>query len=154
MTPKHLSRGLLPVDVLALTLHHEAGGEGRAGMVDVGHTIVNRARRRQQSIADVCLARKQFSCWAPDEGAANHRRLVEHANLIRVGRTPRVLAEAYAVAGELLAGHGADTTNGADHYYAPAAMQPAGRVPSWAAGVTPCKVSGRHVFFNLEGGTA
>ena len=148
MTPKHLSRGLLPVDILALTLHHEAAGEGRAGMVAVGQVIRHRAARRRQSVADVCLARRQFSCWAPEGGEANHRRLVEHANLIRLGQTPGAMRLAYDVARGILAGTEADETGGADHYLTSALL--ASAPPAWARGQTPSAVIGAHTFFRLE----
>jgi hypothetical protein len=38
-----------------------------------------------------------------------------------------------------------DRTGGARNYYAPAAMDPPGRVPTWASG-KPAKTIGRQVF--------
>lgn len=149
MTAKHLARGLLPVDVFALTVDAEARGEGRDGMLAVACAIRNRADRRKQTVQDVCLARKAFSCWNPGDDA-NHRRLVEYANLIRLGQTPRELQPAYDIARAVLTGSVEDHSRGGDHYYNPKGV-PGGR-PYWhLEGVEPCLVLGNHVFLALEG---
>ena len=61
------------------------------------------------------------------------------------------MAAAFAVAQEVMAG-APDITVGADHYFAPAAMTPVGRVPEWAQGAEPTVVLGGHVFFRLRPG--
>lgn len=149
------SIGLTDRDVFVLTLHHEAGGEGRQGMVAVGAVILNRAAWGQAggpygaTVRDVCLWPAQFSCWRPVGGPENFGALVLNANAIRAGRRPTALRRADEIAGALLDG-AADPTGGADHYYAPAAMKPAGRVPSWAVGRAPTAVLGRHRFYRLR----
>lgn len=145
------SIGLADLDVLALTLHHEASGEGVRGMTAVGCVIRNRAAwgKWGPSMRDVCLAWKQYSCWRPAGGTTNYGRLVAHADAIRAGRRPLEMAKAYEVARALLATQ-PDVTGGADHYYAPAAMLPRGRVPEWAIGVTPTATIGGHVFLRLR----
>lgn len=143
--------GLPDHAVFALTLHHEASGEGRRGMVAVGCLIRNRVAwgRWGATVRAVCLAPWQFSCWRKEGGASNYGALVLHADALRRGGQPARLAEAFDVVGEIERGI-ADPTGGADHYYAPAAMVPPGRVPPWAANVAPTAVIGRHRFYRLR----
>jgi N-acetylmuramoyl-L-alanine amidase len=137
--------------VLALTLHHEAAGEAARGMLAVGCVIRNRADwgKWGPTLRDVCLAPRQFSCWRPEGGQANHDALRAHAAALMEGRTPRALLPAFGVADRLLA-ECADITRGADHYYAPISMVPRGRVPAWAKGREPVAKIGRHLFFRLR----
>jgi N-acetylmuramoyl-L-alanine amidase len=150
------SIGLDDRSVLALTLHHEASGEGRRGMLAVGCVIRNRAAwgKWGPSLRDVCLAWKQYSCWRPAGGTMNYGRLVVHADALRRGLRPPVLLLAFDVADAVMHGVEQDLTGGADHYWAPRAMVPPGRVPSWAVGVTPTATIGGHVFCRLRPGGA
>lgn len=153
MTPEPLAaRGLTQTDVFALTLHHEAAGEGRRGMVAVGKVILRRAALKftGRTVREVCLARGQYSCWAPTQGKENHHKLVEHANRIRLGTPPAEIDLAYEVARSLLEGGEVDETGRADHYYAPGAMVPRGSVPYWAEGQTPTAEIGGHIFLKLR----
>jgi len=58
------------LDILAWTMLGEAGGEGRQGMADVGHVVLNRLNtgRYGSSLTDVALAPKQFSTWNSGSG--------------------------------------------------------------------------------------
>lgn len=145
------ARDLGELDVLALTLHHEAGGESLLGQMAVACVIRNRAvwGKWGPTLRDVCLANKQFSCWQPIGGADNYLSLVGHADALRAGKRPDVMRRAYQVAHSIL-GDAPDVTNHATHYYAPAAMVPPGRLPVWAKGRTPSAHIGGHVFFNLR----
>lgn len=145
------SIGLSDLEVVALTLHHEASGEGRRGMHAVGCVIRNRAAwgKWGPTMRDVCLAHKQFSCWRPSGGTMNYGRLVLHADALRRGQRPPLLQLSFDVAQALLV-NAPDVTGGADHYYAPAAMVPKGRVPRWAEGVAPTTTIGGHVFYRLR----
>jgi spore germination cell wall hydrolase CwlJ-like protein len=51
--------------VAARTIYGEARGESPQGRIAVAHVIRNRihARHRGRTVAAVCLANKQFSCW-------------------------------------------------------------------------------------------
>lgn len=49
--------------VVLQTLLLEARGEGLIGMQAVAEVIRNRSKERGLSYAEVCLQRKQFSCW-------------------------------------------------------------------------------------------
>lgn len=150
------SIGISDLDVLALTLHHEASGDGVRGMTAVGCVIRNRTAWGKWGLTmrDVCLAHKQFSCWRPAGGTTNYGRLVMHADAIRAGRRPPVMAPAYAVAEAITHGLSADLTGGADHYWAPLSMRPVGREPAWARGVTARRVVDLHVFIRLRPGSS
>ena len=90
------------------------------------------------SYKSVCLAPMQFSCWNPGSGS-NHDALMVQARLL-VGppsgllATDRELDECLCLADGVIAGVLLDRTGGATQYWAPEAMVPPGRTPSWAAG--------------------
>lgn len=151
-TPREIAQDLSALDVLALTLHHEAGAERLIGLIAVGCVIRNRVAwgRWGRTVQDVCLAPWQFSCWIPQGGAVNHAKLKEHAARIRGGDRPSALRRAYDVAEAVLEDGLPDPTGQADHYYAPLAMVPPGRVPEWAKGVEPSAVLGNHRFYKLR----
>ena len=51
-------------DIIAATIIMEAGGEYHVGALEgVYEVIMNRAKKRNKTPAQVCLQRKQFSCW-------------------------------------------------------------------------------------------
>ena len=60
---------------------------------------------------DVCLARKQFSCWAPEGGVQNHLTLGAHADGLREGKRPEEMRRAFNIAHALL-GETPDVSNG------------------------------------------
>ena len=127
------------VEIVACTLWGEARGEGLAGMRAVAAVIVNRVRARGGALnfAQVCLARRQFSCWNEDD--PNRRRLD------RLPREPdAIYRQACDIAREALAGRLTDPTRGATHYVAVTLR----RRPSWLSGKQPCIVIGGHEFYN------
>lgn len=127
------------VAVVACTLWGEARGEGLAGMQAVASVIANRVRASggARTFAQVCLARKQFSCWNDDD--PNRRRLD------RLPREPDdIYRRACEIAREAIAGRLVDTTRGATHYVAVTLR----RRPGWLAGKQPCIVIGGHEFYN------
>lgn len=150
--PPTASKYLTELDVLALTLHHEANGEGVLGMTAVGCVIRNRVDwgKWGKTVRDVCLYPMQFSCWIPAGGRVNYSRLQQHADAIRAGSRPPSMVRAYEVASALLGGGQEDVTNEADHYYAPKAMRPVDAVPKWARGLTPVAQIGAHTFYRLR----
>lgn len=153
MTAVEVARGLSDLDVLALTLHHEAGGEPLEGQAAVGCVIRNRAvwGLWGPTMRDVCLWPAQFSCWQRTGGVANFERLEMHARAIRErGIRPPMMRRAYELAAALAGVALEDVTGGADHYYAPRAMVPRGRVPAWARGLTPTAEIGSHKFYRLR----
>lgn len=152
MTPREIARGLSDLDVLALTLHHEAGAERLIGLIAVACVIRNRVTwgKWGRTVTDVCLAPWQFSCWVRQGGAVNHARLIENADQLRRGNRPPVMRRAFDVAEAVLEDGLPDPTGKADHYYAPGAMVPVNRVPEWAQGREPSAVLGAHRFYRLR----
>ena len=49
--------------VVAMTIYLEARGEGELGMRAVASVIQNRADNKRCSFSEICLERRQFSCW-------------------------------------------------------------------------------------------
>jgi len=54
---------LTDTQIVAMTIWGEARGEGKAGMYAVACVISQRAINRDTTPAEICLQRKQFSCW-------------------------------------------------------------------------------------------
>ena len=117
-------------DILARTIYGEARGESISGMEAVASVVLNRvafAKRRGRfwwgnSIAEVCRAPKQFSCWNRND--PNYRLICKR------------------IAGRAVAGLLEDKTNGATHYHTRHVW------PDWAKGKIPCAEIGRHFFYN------
>lgn len=147
--------------VLAITVDAEARGDWREGFSSVeeriacGSVIRNRVMRGTfggSTYQRVCWAPRQFSCWAPLEGESNFKRTIAVARYV-LGRGPwptnanehRLFDETLFLAQGIVAGVILDQTGGATHYYAPKAMKPAGRVPTWAKG-KPARQIGSQLF--------
>ena len=115
-------------EIVAATLILEAGGEYSTGSMEaVNEVIRNRAAKRKLTTRQVCLQRKQFSCW-------NSGRIDQL--LAKAKRHPR-FSEALAIV------KGSDTnyTGGADHYH------PDYCSPYWASSFKKtCKI-GLHIFY-------
>lgn len=115
-------------EIVAATLILEAGGEYAYGSMQAVHEVIlNRAVKRRLTAKQVCLQRKQFSCWNSGKIAAL---------LAKAKRHPR-WHEALAIV------HSAPTnyTGGADHYHADYCD------PYWASSMQKtCKI-GRHIFY-------
>jgi N-acetylmuramoyl-L-alanine amidase len=121
--------------VAARTIYGEARGEGPAGMDAVAHVIRNRfaAKRFGKTIAAVCLAKYQFSCWL--EADPNSKLLHE---------LPDSDPELKTCMGYwLMSLSTPDPTHGATHYHV------VGTFPRWADGVTPLVTIGHHAFYKV-----
>lgn len=146
MTDAELQRALPTRAVIALTMWGEARGDWRQGnssveeRIAVGCVIRNRLsewkrfRAAEDSYKAVCLAPKQFSCWMPQGGLENYVSVMAFTRKIVEGIpwTNELLKECLFLADGIISGDILDRTNGATMYYAPDAMIPKGRVPSWA----------------------
>lgn len=141
---------------LALTAMGEARGDRREGMSSVeerlGCMMVVRNRLRTprrfgDTFKAVCLQRRQFSCW--NAGDPNRDVLLAMAyRLVTAQPTmDALLDETLFLADGVVDGVILDHTNGATHYYSPAAMKPRGSVPYWARGKEPCAVIGGSRYF-------
>lgn len=117
---------------LALTLYFEARGEGRAGMVAVGWTVLNRVRSTAFPGTPCGVVRQggerppcQFSWWC--DGRSDRPR------------DRRSWQRAQLIAAELLQSPPRDPTRGALYYHSMRLAAPWRRVPTARIG--------RHVFY-------
>jgi len=100
--------------IATATIVAEASGEGSAGMRGVAWVIGNRLRsgRYGSTVAGVCLALYQFSCWNSDKA--------DRRNLLRVAvmddHDP-VLTDAADAVHEAIASATADPIDGATLYH-------------------------------------
>ena len=115
--------------IVATTLILEAGGEYYEGSLEAVYEVIyNRAIKKNQSFSEVCLARKQFSCW-------NDKDIME--NIEKASNHPR-WNEAMRIA------YSDPTTNytkGADHYHADYVN------PYWSKSLTKTVKIGLHIFY-------
>jgi spore germination cell wall hydrolase CwlJ-like protein len=127
------------VDTLARTIYGEARGEPITGQVAVGWVILNRAKRGPPrfpaTIAGVCKAKHQFTCWSPSDPNARLCAIVSDAD-------PSFVIATFVAAG-VLSGQFTDPVQGADHYYAKSMVYP----PAWAKAMIPVGAVGGHLFF-------
>jgi cell wall hydrolase len=122
-------------EIAVRTLYGEARGETHDGQRAVAHVLLNRVRdgRWGKTLATVCLARMQFSCWNPSDPNREHIAAVaDHDPILR--RLRSVLDAAR---------NEADPTGGATHYFSIFMIQP----PKWSIGATFCGTFGRHRFY-------
>jgi N-acetylmuramoyl-L-alanine amidase len=122
-------------EVAVRTLYGEARGEADDGQHAVAHVLWNRVRdgRWGKTLATVCLAPMQFSCWnASDPNREQIAALADHAPMLE--RLRSVLSVARSEA---------DPTDGATHYFSTSMIQP----PKWSIGATFCGTFGRHRFY-------
>jgi N-acetylmuramoyl-L-alanine amidase len=131
------------------TLYAEARSEPVQGIIAVANVIRNRSRQPQRfgaSISDVVTARKQFSCWTPDGGPANYKRLLALMTQFAEGTqiTDLGARECIGIAQLMLGDYLRDNTKGAVHYHT-RQMQPR---PTWALGHAPSAQIANHLFYN------
>lgn len=121
--------------IIALTILGEARGEGHAGMYRVACVIQQRQINRGLSAKDVCLQRRQFSCWNRRAPSRSLLRTKEGERAMELAR--RILAKQSLKRG--LIGY-------ADHYCTLKTF------PKWAKGRKPVAVFGNHKFYKLTKG--
>lgn len=120
-------------DVIVATIIMEAGGEYHIGALEAVYEVIKtRARKRNKTLAQICLQRKQFSCW---NGKANGMKALEDT-IAQVKKHPR-----WKIAEKIL-GSNTNFTNGADHYHADYINK-----PYWADSMTVTAKIGRHIFY-------
>ncbi len=130
------------IDVLARTIYGEARGESISGQEAIASVVLNRvafAKRRGRywwgnSIADVCQAPQQFSCW--NKSDPNYQKL------IKVGSEDINFCMCQRIAERAVGGTLIDRTCGATHYHTRDIS------PKWSVGKVPCAEIGSHVFYN------
>ena len=117
--------------VVALTILAEARGEGRDGMAAVACVIAQRAHNRGLTPEQVCLQRKQFSCWNSKQDLTHLYKcdqaefaLYLENNITRMNRAK---------------------VGFADHYYSTIIS-----APYWAKNKQPVATIGKHRFYKLR----
>jgi spore germination cell wall hydrolase CwlJ-like protein len=122
-------------EVAVRTIYGEARGESEEGQRAVAHVLWNRVRdgRWGQTLATVCLARMQFSCWNASD--PNRQQIAEIADNDPILERLHSLLDAARTE--------KDPTYGATHYFSTSMIQP----PSWSIGATLCGTFGRHRFY-------
>ncbi len=166
MTDIQVKLALEDLPAVAITLDAEGRGDWREGnssleeRVAIGCVIRNRkndGRRWPTRFNRVCLQRGQFSCWFQYGGLANHRRTMALARFF-VEKAPFPVLSAIEVdlfmetlwlSEGIVGSQLLDRTGGSNHYYAPAAMKPAGTVPPWAQNRAAAAKVGSQLFFKL-----
>ncbi|MDR0631817.1 MAG: cell wall hydrolase [Holosporaceae bacterium] len=129
------------LDVFARTIYGEGRGElykfGLAPLIAIANVIVNRKNKNfAQTIAEVCLAPYQFSCWnANDTNCETIKKISEENSVFRIclETAENVLLEKWP-----------DLTDGCDHYHEKSAK------PFWAAYLEPRRIFGSHYFYELR----
>ena len=119
--------------VVALTILAEARGEGPDGMAAVAACIQQRSLNRSMTPEEVCLEKKQFSCW-------NGKRPADLEHLLKLpqAKTANWLSKNLHKLNRAKVGF-------ADHYYADWI-----KAPYWAKGKKPVAVIGKHKFYRLK----
>lgn len=118
-------------EVVAATLILEAGGERNDhGMVAVYEVIQNRARIKKKSLMEICLARKQFSCW---NGTTDISKTIERA------KKHKKWNEALYVVDNAV---DSNCTKGATHYHSNKIAP-----PYWTKQMTHVATVGNHIFY-------
>ena len=148
MTNEEIRRQLSDSEVMFLTIVGEARGEPVEGQIAVAMVIINRAKNRQQTIKDVCLAPKQFSCWNVMD--ANRRKLEALATEMMRGSYdfPQYKQIQWVVEGAI-GKKLKDNTSGRDHYMTTSLFNSDKR-PSWAKTpkTDPIEI-GNHTFLQV-----
>jgi spore germination cell wall hydrolase CwlJ-like protein len=135
-------------DVLtaARTIWGEARGCGYFGMMGVASVILNRHKHPLKmwgaTVASVCLAPRQFSCW--NEGDPNRPKM------LAVTEADQTFATALALAVRVQDGSLLDITDGADCYYARSMSSP----PVWAKGAKRTHFDPCHNYVQTGAGSA
>lgn len=140
-----IKEALSPEQTVAMTIWAEAGAELIEGQVAVGCVLRNRLllpKRFNDTWKEVCLDKWQFSCWIPQGGEDNYRRLMTRCDAALKGVNPWP-AQALWIAQGIIANSIQDRVAGATHYYASWMKKP----PTWSVGVEPVTVIGVHRFY-------
>lgn len=119
------------LNCLAKNVFHEARGEGKRGMLMVGHVVLNRVKSKKfsDSVCKVIYQKKQFS-WV-------NKKKKHH-----VDTNSKEWKMALDVAKQIL-DRDHDPTNGSLYFYSSSILK---KKPSWAKKKTIVAKVGNHVF--------
>lgn len=139
-------------NIIARTLFAEARNDGKEnGFIPVASVIYNRANGDKSLFADVCLKKKQFSCWnkfTSEEADPNNFKIKIPA-AVRNGKVNEKLwKEAMEIAAQMLAGTFKPVTT-ANMYYNDKTAS-----PSWGNELTKVQRFGSHKFGYLKNHSA
>jgi spore germination cell wall hydrolase CwlJ-like protein len=132
---------LEPDLILAITVYGEARGEPLLGKIAVAHVVNNRVKdnRWPNTMVDVCLQPKQFSCW--NENDPNYsiltRKLWQIKSMDQTYSWKECLFAAVGVVRDYIK----DLTEGANHYHTKSIH------PSWADKMVKTVEIGNHIFY-------
>lgn len=123
--------------IAARTLWAEARGEPEVGQRAVAHVFVNRLKsgRWGNSLATVCLAPSQFSCWLPRD--PNLKALAA------LNEDDPLLLKLRSYVEDAMAGHSSDITKLATHYFSTSMVM----APEWSKTGTFTGQFGNHKFY-------
>lgn len=125
--------------IISYTIYAEARGEPFKGKLAVAAVIQTRARLAGSSLVEVCLAKKQFSCW--NELSAVPAFFVTGEGMRFADIKAR--SDCYSIAWVILSAP--RKWNYLTHFY-----NPAKATPSWASSLRGKKTIGNHVFGYLD----
>lgn len=114
---------------MSVNIYHEARGESSAGKIAVGQVVLNRVKKRKQSIKDVILASQQFS-W---HNGNKFPSITDYESFIFCMDAVDELIEVRWRGNYLF---------DADHYFNPKIV-----LPSWAKKMTFISQIGNHSFY-------
>lgn len=146
MTNKEIADSLTDYETLFLTIVGEARGEPIEGQVAVGNVIMNRVKTSKKSIKDVCLGKRQFSCWNEDDP---NRNLLERIiyEIAKGSYNYEPYKQVQLVAGGLMEKKIKDNTKGVLNYMTSVLFHSNAR-PDWAkVPKTDAFEIGKHTFF-------
>jgi N-acetylmuramoyl-L-alanine amidase len=127
------------LDIMARTLFGEAREKDKADAAAIAWVIRNRLEyginRWGRSIANVCQAPMQFSCWNENDPNRNRIRNASYAG-------EPWLRACESIAKSVLDGKVNDPTVRSTHYHTPDVA------PKWSRGKTPIYTTKGHIFFN------
>ena len=125
------------VETVTLTLLGEARSEGEVGIYAVACVIQQRQLERHLSPANVCIQRKQFSCWNGQK-VKDLKRQVE-------GTPKNIVAYAVKIAKQLVSGETLNRTIvGSANHYCVSTLN-----PYWVKGHQLSAQVGNHKFYKL-----
>ncbi|MDR0678507.1 MAG: cell wall hydrolase [Holosporaceae bacterium] len=129
------------LDILARTLYGEGRGElykfGMASLIAIANVVVNRKSKDfAKTVADVCLAPYQFSCW--------NLKDINYEKIKNVTEKNPIFKTCIQIAENILLEKWPDITDGCDHYHERTIK------PFWAAYLEPKRIFGSHYFYELR----
>ena len=126
--------------ILSLCIYGEARGEGIEGMLAVASVIMTRAKVSGQTIKQVCLQPKQFSCFNSNDP---NSKILERLALgwDELILTNKHLRQSFWIAKGVIEEYLFSNVGEANHYHADSVS------PSWNKSMTRVKQIGRHIFW-------